>query len=78
LKHPIPSQKVIKGDRLSQSIMAAAIIAKKSRDDLMHEYHEKYPQYGFDGHKGYGTKRHYEALQTHGPSPIHRLSFRIH
>ena len=75
LKHPIPSQKVIKGDRLSQSIMAAAIIAKETRDQLMHEMHKKYPEYGFDSHKGYGTQKHREALQRYGLSSIHRKSF---
>ncbi len=76
LPHPkIPSQKIIKGDSLSASIAAASIIAKVTRDRLMHEYHAQYPQYGFDRHKGYGTKAHLEAIATHGPCPIHRMTF---
>lgn len=77
LKHKIPSQKVIKGDRLSQTIMAAAIIAKETRDRIMLDYHQKYPEYGFDAHKGYGTKRHRQALMELGPTPIHRQSFNL-
>lgn len=66
------------GDILSISIAAASIIAKVYRDELMiklHNNNEKYQIYGFDKHKGYGTKYHLEALKTHGPSDIHRLSF---
>lgn len=66
---------VIGGDSISKSISAASIAAKVTRDRLMMEMHEKYPQYGLDKHKGYGTKLHMEALNTYGPSPIHRLSF---
>lgn len=77
LKHEIFSQKVIRGDQLSQVIMAAAIIAKVSRDRLMLQYHEEYPQYGFDAHKGYGTAKHRKALEEYGPSPIHRMSFTL-
>lgn len=75
LEHEIPSLKVIRGDRLSQTIMAAAIVAKVTRDEIMLKYDEEYPQYGFAVHKGYGTLRHREALKKCGPSPIHRLSF---
>lgn len=76
LPHPsLPAQKIIKGDQLSQSIAAASIIAKETRDRLMREYHEQWPVYGFDQHKGYGTARHLEALALHGPCPIHRHSF---
>lgn len=71
----IPSQKIIEGDALSQSIAAASIIAKETRDHLMMQYHEKWPQYGFDQHKGYCTARHIAALSQHGPCPIHRKSF---
>lgn len=71
----LPVQTVIKGDSLSASIAAASILAKVSRDDLMLEMAQKYPEYGFDIHKGYGTKAHYEALRAHGPCPIHRMTF---
>lgn len=66
---------VIGGDKICKSISAASIVAKVTRDRLMMEMHEKYPQYGFDKHKGYGTKFHMDALFSHGPCPIHRLSF---
>lgn len=66
---------VIGGDRISKSISAASIIAKVMRDRLMLEMHEKYPQYGFDKHKGYGTKLHMDALQQFGPCEIHRQTF---
>ncbi len=69
-------QAVIKGDSLHQCIGAASIIAKVYRDDLMRKAHEQYPQYGFDRHKGYPTKAHRLALLDHGPSEIHRRSFR--
>ncbi len=71
----IPSEKVIRGDRRSQSIAAASIIAKETRDQLMLDYHKQYPEYGFEQHKGYGTKKHREALLKYGPCPIHRRSF---
>lgn len=75
LEYPIPSQKIIKGDQLSQSIAAASIIAKETRDQLMREYHTEWPHYGFDKHKGYATAFHRNALHVHGPCAIHRLSF---
>lgn len=76
LPHPtIPSQKIIKGDSLSQSIAAASIIAKETRDRLMIDLHEIWPQYGFDQHKGYGTAMHLEALEKYGPCPVHRMTF---
>lgn len=75
LPHEIPCEKIIGGDAESQSIAAASIIAKEIRDTLMLKYHEEYPQYGFDRHKGYGTKMHVEAITKHGPCPIHRRSF---
>lgn len=71
----IPVKTVIKGDSLSASIAAASILAKVSRDDFMLEMAQKYPEYGFDIHKGYGTKAHYAALTQYGPSPIHRTTF---
>ncbi|MBQ9663204.1 MAG: ribonuclease HII [Oscillospiraceae bacterium] len=70
-----PSRTVIHGDALCASIAAASILAKVSRDHLMLELAEQYPEYGFEQHKGYGTKAHYEALRRFGPSPVHRLSF---
>lgn len=71
----IPVETVVKGDSRSASIAAASILAKVTRDDLMLEAAQEYPQYQFDVHKGYGTKAHYEALTAHGPSPIHRMTF---
>ena len=71
----LPVRTVVKGDSLSASIAAASILAKVTRDDLMLAEAEKYPEYGFEIHKGYGTKAHYEALRTFGHSPIHRMSF---
>lgn len=69
------SECVVKGDTKCADIAAASILAKVSRDRYMHEMSDLYPQYGFDKHKGYGTKLHYEALREFGPSPIHRMSF---
>lgn len=71
----IPVRSVVHGDSLSASIAAASVLAKVTRDDLMLEMAEKYPQYGFEIHKGYGTKAHYAALTEHGPSEIHRMTF---
>ena len=71
----IPCEYVIKGDAKSMSIAAASILAKVSRDRLCAEYAEKYPQYGFEKHKGYGTKLHRDALLEYGPCEIHRMSF---
>ena len=70
-----PHRCLVKGDSLSASIAAASILAKVSRDRFMVELAEKYPEYRFDKHKGYGTKLHYEMLDKYGPSPIHRKSF---
>lgn len=72
----IPSKAIVKGDSLSQTIAAASIIAKVTRDEIMDTYHQQFPQYGFDKHKGYGTKAHLQAIEKFGPCPIHRLSFR--
>lgn len=71
----LPQEAIIKGDAKSYAIAAASIIAKVTRDRLMREYDEKYPQYGFAKHKGYGTKVHVDALIKHGRCDIHRLSF---
>ena len=71
----LPVKTVIKGDSLSANIAAASVLAKVTRDDLMIQMAEKYPEYGFEVHKGYGTKAHYAALEKFGPSPIHRQSF---
>jgi ribonuclease HII len=72
-----PVENIIKGDSLSHSIAAASIIAKVTRDALMVELHEQYPQYGFAKHKGYGTKAHIEAIRQFGYTPIHRRSFHV-
>ena len=66
---------IIKGDAKSLSIAAASIIAKVTRDRLMREYDRLYPQYGFAGHKGYGSAEHIRAIREHGPCPIHRRTF---
>lgn len=71
----IPCEFVVKGDAKSASIAAASILAKVSRDRLCYGYAQKYPQYGFDKHKGYGTKAHIEAINQYGPCDIHRMSF---
>lgn len=71
----MPSRCVVKGDSKCADIAAASILAKVSRDRYMLEMAEKYPQYHFEQHKGYGTKLHYEALREFGPSEIHRPSF---
>jgi ribonuclease HII len=72
----IPQQAIIKGDRLSFSVAAAGILAKVTRDRIMMELHEQFPQYGFAQHKGYGTREHKEAIARYGPSPVHRMCFR--
>jgi ribonuclease HII len=64
-----------KGDATVFSIAAASIIAKETRDEIMFKMHEQYPQYGFDQHKGYGTREHLAMLKKYGPSPIHRKTF---
>lgn len=74
-KIDIPAKTIIKGDALSASIAAASVLAKVSRDRLLYEYDEKYPQYGFAKHKGYGTAEHIEAIKKHGASEVHRISF---
>lgn len=71
----LPVQTEVHGDSLSANIAAASVLAKVIRDDRMLELGKNYPEYGFDIHKGYGTRAHYEALQKFGPSPVHRRSF---
>ena len=71
----IPYISVIKGDAKIYSISAASIIAKVTRDRIMREYDEIYPEYGFSGHKGYGTAKHIQAIKEHGICPLHRKSF---
>jgi len=71
----IRQRNIIKGDENSISIAAASIVAKVTRDRMMLEFHEKYPHYGFDKNKGYGTKAHYEGIANHGICEIHRRSF---
>lgn len=80
-RFPIPNsslkqEAVINGDDLVFSIAAASIVAKVARDRMMNKFHEQYPLYGFDQHRGYGTKLHLEAIKRHGPCPIHRKSFK--
>ena len=71
----LPVRTVVKGDSLSANIAAASVLAKVTRDEIMEAMASEYPQYGFEIHKGYGTKAHYEALRTYGHSPIHRMTF---
>ena len=71
----LPVKTVVKGDSLSANIAAASVLAKVTRDDLMEAQALDHPGYGFEVHKGYGTKAHYEALTQKGPSPIHRMTF---
>lgn len=68
-------QTIIQGDSLEPAISAASIVAKVSRDRMMREWHNSYPEYRFDRHKGYPTAEHLELLSRHGPCPIHRRSF---
>ena len=72
---PWPHDGIVKGDGKSLSIAAASIIAKVSRDRVMHQFAVEFPEYGFERHMGYGTKRHLEALRLHGPCRLHRRSF---
>ena len=71
----IATRTVVKGDARSANVAAASILAKVTRDRFMEQQAERYPQYGFEIHKGYGTKAHYAALREYGPCPIHRQSF---
>ena len=76
LRLPLNQQAIIKGDGRCLSIAAASIVAKVTRDRLMVDYHERYPQYNFARHKGYGTREHLQAIREHGCCPLHRQSFR--
>lgn len=71
----ISQKTIIKGDSKSLAIGAASIVAKVARDEFMKEYSKRAPEFGFDKHKGYGTKAHYEAISSYGLSPIHRKTF---
>lgn len=71
----LPNRTVVGGDGVYEAIAAASVLAKVTRDRFMLEMAEKYPEYAFEKHKGYGTKLHYERLREYGPSPIHRRSF---
>jgi len=73
---PLPQRAIIKGDSISVSIAAASVIAKTFRDDLMAEYADEFPEYGFEKHFGYGTKHHLDAIRRHGPCVLHRMTFR--
>ena len=76
LRLSIPQKPIRKGDQLSNSIAAASIVAKVTRDRMMLDYHQKYPHYNFAKHKGYGTKEHRKAIETFGPCELHRKTFR--
>jgi ribonuclease HII len=71
----LPSLALRKGDVVTASVAAASVIAKTTRDRMMDRYHRRFPEYGFDTNRGYGTERHWEALWRFGPTPIHRRSF---
>ncbi len=71
----VPCTALVKGDALCECVAAASILAKVSRDRLMYGYAQTYPQYGFDKHKGYGTKLHRDMIAEYGSCPIHRMSF---
>ena len=76
LQLPVPQKPIRKGDQLSASIAAASIVAKVTRDRMMLGWHQKYPQYNFAQHKGYGTKEHRRAIETFGACELHRKTFR--
>ena len=73
----IPADTVVHGDATYMSIAAASVLAKTYRDDYMLRLHDEYPLYGWDRNKGYPTKEHYEALKRYGPTPYHRMTFRL-
>lgn len=75
-QNSLPQRAIIKGDTVSASIAAASVVAKTHRDDLMKSYSDQYPEFGFAEHKGYGCASHFAALRQHGPTPLHRRSFR--
>jgi ribonuclease HII len=72
---PMPTQAVVKGDARVAVVSAASILAKVTRDRLCDDLHQRFPHYGFDGHKGYPTPAHLAALREHGPCPEHRRSY---
>ena len=72
---PCPALSIKKGDMLSASVAAASIVAKVTRDRIMVRLDRRYPAFGFSHNKGYGTREHWDALEVHGPTPVHRLSF---
>jgi ribonuclease HII len=72
----VPNLSIKKGDAVSASVAAASVVAKVARDRCMDRYHRRFPQYGFNRHRGYGTASHRAAIAQFGPSPIHRLSFK--
>ncbi len=76
IDHPAKQWPIVKGDAQSLSIAAASVLAKVTRDRIMHAHHQTYPQYAFDRHKGYGTQAHKDSIRLHGPCPIHRKSFK--
>jgi ribonuclease HII len=73
---PVPNLSIKKGDAVTASVAAASIVAKVTRDHMMDRYHRRFPQYGFDRNRGYGTNEHRDALRAFGPSRIHRYSFK--
>jgi ribonuclease HII len=73
---PMPNLAIKKGDAVTASVAAASIVAKVTRDRMMDRYHRRFPVYGFDHNRGYGTPEHRAAIREHGPSPIHRYSFK--
>lgn len=73
---PVPVLSIKKGDAVTASVAAASIVAKVTRDRIMDRYHRRFPMYGFDHNRGYGTNAHREAIRRYGPSPIHRYSFK--
>ena len=72
----VPNLSIKKGDAVTASVAAASIVAKVTRDRMMDRYHRRFPVYGFDHNRGYGTNEHRDAIRAHGPSPIHRYSFK--
>ena len=76
IKYPVYQKTIIEGDSLSFSISAASVLAKVTRDRLMDDYPNTFPQYGFDRHKGYGTQLHRDMIKKFGPCPIHRKTFK--
>ncbi|MEX2203791.1 MAG: ribonuclease HII [Actinomycetota bacterium] len=72
----VPNLSIKKGDAVTASVAAASIVAKVTRDRMMDRYHRRFPVYGFDHNRGYGTNEHRDAIRRHGPSPIHRYSFK--